>query len=79
MREYVLLLKGGKKRFGKQEITLRSNYEMLMLYTFFGHTVCVPLKLNLVKTIQYALLSERLVLQALLRSETEIDNVEPVF
>ena len=28
------LLKGGKRRFGKREITSRSNYEMLMLYIF---------------------------------------------
>ena len=34
MKEYVHLLKGGKRWFGKWEIISRSNYEMLMLYTF---------------------------------------------
>ena len=33
-KEYVHSLKGRKKWFIKQEITVRSNYKMLMLYTF---------------------------------------------
>ena len=36
------MLKGGKRQFVKQ-ITLRNNYEMLMLHAFFLHTICVPL------------------------------------
>ena len=33
--EICALAKTGKRQFGKQKITLRSNYKMLMLYTFF--------------------------------------------
>ena len=52
------LLKGGKKQFRKWEITSRSNYEMLMLYTFLKCTICVRLKLNVMKRNLAALLSK---------------------
>ena len=52
------LLKGGKRQFGKQKIKSRSNYEMLMLYTFLLCIICVPLKLNVMKRNLVALVSE---------------------
>ena len=58
MKKYVHSLKGGKRQFGKQKITLKNNYEMLMLYTFLWCTICVPLKLNIMKRNLVALLSE---------------------
>ena len=58
MKEYVHWLKGGKRQFRKQEITSRSNYEMVMLYTFLWCMICVPLKLNVMKKNLVALLSE---------------------
>ena len=51
------LVKRWQGQFRKQEITL-NNYEMLMLYAFFWHAICVALKQNLVNTNLVALLSE---------------------
>ena len=71
-------LKGEKRRFGKREITSRSNYEMFMLYTFLLCTICVPLKLNVIKRNLVALLSERpsyLILVTNVRQPRTIDVV----
>ena len=55
----VHLLKNGKRQFEKQEIILRSNYKVLMLSTFFGHKICVSLRLKFMKTNLVAILCER--------------------